>query len=806
MKKIIIWFIIFLLWINISFWDEDNSWEETIKTQEKVEEEVKVKKINDSFNLTKFESEWDFGDFIKNKFFDKIINSCYYSNPYQEPIKYKYNIYKDYEDDVSFWDLLGDTEDSLDEDVNTIQNTSESKEIEFSTTNLQKKLVDEPEIVKNTKWYIFYYSKNNSKIYITKTPISNNKLNLETAKLVKTINVPKMIRNDIKLFANDTRLTVIWTRNSNYWNISERTNVLVFDISDLPNVKLLKFFETKWTYFDARVINSKLYTISNYSLSNLKNEICNTYYKQPLKEKAKEYINLNSLKYISDEKFSEMKKKQKSDLIFKKDFIIGKIKKQTFEKYIDLSYNKNSALSKNWKTYPYDIEYNSTKLENVFYIPNDFKNVSISSSKLNIISTIDIDSMNIKPKQTIVWWNLDKWQIHMTTESLYLVNNYSKSSNYACPELMLCAMPIFESWKLTLVHKLDIDNWNFKYNNSTIVPWTPINQYAMDEDSAWNFRIFLAQKYDNKDVSLYNFDKNLKLVWKLEDIEPTEQFKSSRFIWNKAYLVTFKATDPLFVIDLEDIKNPKVVWELKIPWYSLYLHPYWSEKDWKQYLIWIWQEAEEISEYRSLPKNVKIDLYEIDYNEKTEEQIKVIQKFSYILWKETEARNGWSYTPIFDNPRSFVWDSKNKRLILPAYLVERIWKPYFMWLKWLEIDKDNWIKEVISKNYLKTITKSDYYSQYNFKNLDFRTWYYSDWIKQINFLINNKFLDLFQCQNNKTIIFWDNAMEEIKDTDLFDLDCKKVDQCINLDETNCRSNMQCLPNYQEKVFTSCEEK
>jgi inhibitor of cysteine peptidase len=43
---------------------------------------------------------------------------------------------------------------------------------------------------------------------------------------------------------------------------------------------------------------------------------------------------------------------------------------------------------------------------------------------------------------------------------------------------------------------------------------------------------------------------------------------------DKLFLVTFKQIDPLFVIDLADQKNPKIIGELKIPGYSRYLHPY----------------------------------------------------------------------------------------------------------------------------------------------------------------------------------------------------------------------------------------
>ena len=63
---------------------------------------------------------------------------------------------------------------------------------------------------------------------------------------------------------------------------------------------------------------------------------------------------------------------------------------------------------------------------------------------------------------------------------------------------------------------------------------------------------------------------------------------SSRFIGDKAYLVTYRNTDPLFVADLSDVKNPKIMGELKIPGYSTYLHPY----D-ENHLIGIGMETEE---------------------------------------------------------------------------------------------------------------------------------------------------------------------------------------------------------------------
>ncbi len=55
--------------------------------------------------------------------------------------------------------------------------------------------------------------------------------------------------------------------------------------------------------------------------------------------------------------------------------------------------------------------------------------------------------------------------------------------------------------------------------------------------------------------------------------KPGEQLYASRFLGDKAYLVTFRQTDPLYVIDLSDPSSPFLAGELEIEGYSDYLHP-----------------------------------------------------------------------------------------------------------------------------------------------------------------------------------------------------------------------------------------
>ena len=79
---------------------------------------------------------------------------------------------------------------------------------------------------------------------------------------------------------------------------------------------------------------------------------------------------------------------------------------------------------------------------------------------------------------------------------------------------------------------------------------------------------------ETKTNNLYVLDENLKTVGSIENLAKGEKIYSVRFVGNKAYMVTFVQTDPLFVIDLSEPTNPILLGELKIPGYSKYLHPY----------------------------------------------------------------------------------------------------------------------------------------------------------------------------------------------------------------------------------------
>lgn len=68
-------------------------------------------------------------------------------------------------------------------------------------------------------------------------------------------------------------------------------------------------------------------------------------------------------------------------------------------------------------------------------------------------------------------------------------------------------------------------------------------------------------------------DENMKKVGETEGFAEGEYIRSARFMGDTAYVVTFRNTDPLFVIDLTDVTDPVIKGEVSLPGFSAYLHP-----------------------------------------------------------------------------------------------------------------------------------------------------------------------------------------------------------------------------------------
>lgn len=131
----------------------------------------------------------------------------------------------------------------------------------------------------------------------------------------------------------------------------------------------------------------------------------------------------------------------------------------------------------------------------------------------------------------------------------------------------------------TVIYKFAMDSGKVTYSGRGKVPGRVLNQFAMDEHQGY-FRIATTKgnigrtdEHTSKN-NMYVLDAAMQTVGKIEDIAPGEQIYSVRYAGNRAYMVTFRTVDPLFVIDLTAPQAPALLGKLKIPGYSNYLHPY----------------------------------------------------------------------------------------------------------------------------------------------------------------------------------------------------------------------------------------
>jgi Beta propeller domain len=141
----------------------------------------------------------------------------------------------------------------------------------------------------------------------------------------------------------------------------------------------------------------------------------------------------------------------------------------------------------------------------------------------------------------------------------------------------------------TAVHTFDItDPAKAAYIASGSVPGHVLNQYSLSEyggylrvattaGSPWagpaGQRMAPGGGSESMVTVLGRDGDALAPVGQVSGLGQGEQIQAVRFLGDKGYVVTFRQTDPLYVLDLKDPAHPKVTGELKIPGFSSYLHP-----------------------------------------------------------------------------------------------------------------------------------------------------------------------------------------------------------------------------------------
>ena len=204
----------------------------------------------------------------------------------------------------------------------------------------------------------------------------------------------------------------------------------------------------------------------------------------------------------------------------------------------------------------------------------------IDTTDQTILSMLDLNNMSESVK--VNSYLMDVQNAYVSENNIYLLEEKYEGSYTSTPKIssifgfygILGAFVDdneYDYGTYTYIYKFNLlEDGSIQYDKKAKEKGQTINQFSIDEYEE-NLRVAL---YNNEGSRIVIFNNEMEKIGETEKLAEGEKMYSSRFLGNKAYLVTYKTVDPLFVVDLSNPEEPQVLGELKIPGYSTYLHPY----------------------------------------------------------------------------------------------------------------------------------------------------------------------------------------------------------------------------------------
>lgn len=353
---------------------------------------------------------------------------------------------------------------------------------------------------------------------------------------------------------------------NNIYYIAEN-KVVILDTADGKNASKISEIEYETTDFypqEIYVYNNKLIVIGSAGYNMCKTEIISTsdYSKKVYENKKTGMIIYDVTDKISpkEERRIEIQGNYLSSRMIKNNiyFIANKsiyISNLLKEEYEEL--NEKDYMPKYKDTFE-DSQEKCIEYSNIYYTDD------ISNANYLMTVGVNLDTEEEADIKTVLGAGE---YVYSSEDNMYIA--FSKS-NYAENYEMIDSK--------TDILKFNLNNGKIIFDSKTVVDGIVNNQFSMDEEANF-FRIATTignvdNINQNTSSNLYILNEKLEKVGEITGIAPNEKIYSVRYTEDKAYIVTFKQTDPLFVIDLSNPTMPKILGELKIPGYSIYLHPY----------------------------------------------------------------------------------------------------------------------------------------------------------------------------------------------------------------------------------------
>jgi inhibitor of cysteine peptidase len=517
--------------------------------------------------------------------------------------------------------------------VPSVASSKSESASDYSETNIQVEGVDEPDIVKNDGKYIYVVQ--GRKVYVI------DAFPAEDMQILDEIEFEDYISN---IFINDDKLIVFGNEYEyidtgiqcgEFFDIGVRcggyskqyTNVYVYDMEDRANVELDEKLQFDGNFNDARMVGDFVYVITT------------------------KYINLNYLDLPVHVYGGAEHRVLASDVGYfdapDENYVFTTIaaievdsQRVESETYL-MSSSSTMYMSEDniYLTY-------QKQLSQSYYFEKFVDEVLLevlpSEERREIREIMDSDASQ-REKSRDISDIFEDYRRELRGDELesFLID-FSERSEAFYEE-------IAKQREMSVVHRVEVDEFDIDYEAQGEIPGRILNQFSMDEHDGY-FRVATTTGGWNRDRNLNNLyvlDSDLEIVGFVEDLAKGERIYSARFMGDRAFVVTFRQTDPLFAIDLSDPENPMVEGELKITGYSGYLHPY--DED---HLIGIGMEADENTGRTS---GVKVSLFDISDMENPEEISK------YVVNQGT-----WSSSQAVYDHKAVLFDKEKELLVIPV--------------------------------------------------------------------------------------------------------------------------------------------
>jgi uncharacterized secreted protein with C-terminal beta-propeller domain len=484
---------------------------------------------------------------------------------------------------------------------------------DYSKTNIQVEGVDEADIVKNDGKYVYAIS-NNSIFIINAYPA-------DEMKIISQVDFNSQL-TPLELFIFEDKLVLFANQNNYspeiyYSEREEKARVASFSIMRMPY------------YYGSGSVDVFVYDISDKSNPTLKKEL----------SFEGSYV---SSRLIGENAYFVINSYPKYDCAKEDDLCV-----------IPMMGNDG-------------VESKIADVSEIGIVPR------VTPKSFVTIASVNLSNLDLE-KETIL---ASTDNIYSSQNNLYLADTYwdgYNSSGILPYEIEAFVKSIYypniSTTQKTIVNKFSLNDGKVSFRGQGIVPGTILNQFSMDEYNN-NFRIATTVENYSDSIStsrsnnnLYVLNEDMNLVGSIEGIAPDEKIYSVRFMGDRGYMVTFKYVDPLFVIDLSDAKDPKILGKLKIPGYSDYMHPI----D-ETHLLGIGKDANELEDFEKVHsqgavyytaiKGVKMAIFDVSDVENPKEVSKYV-----IGDRGTDSE-------ALTNHKAILFDKEKELLVLPITVVE----------------------------------------------------------------------------------------------------------------------------------------